>query len=104
MCVYFTVFCYILWAFGIVRSNFVYFSRFGILCQEKSGNPAPKPRGWLRLPDLIIHSENIVLTQKQNFRSKLIFLLFKKIFFKEFIPSQTQTPNDYACQVLTAAP
>jgi hypothetical protein len=44
------------------------------------------------------------LTQKQNFRSKLIFLLFKKIFFKEFIPSQTQTPNDYACQVLTAAP
>jgi hypothetical protein len=29
---------YILWTFGIVRGNLVYFSRFGILCQEKSGN------------------------------------------------------------------
>jgi hypothetical protein len=27
----FTVFCYILWTFGIVRGNLVYFSRFGIL-------------------------------------------------------------------------
>jgi hypothetical protein len=33
-------FCYILWTFGIVRGNLVYFSRFGILYQEKSGNPA----------------------------------------------------------------
>jgi hypothetical protein len=38
--VHFTVFCYILWTFGIVRGKLVYFSRFGILCQEKSGNPA----------------------------------------------------------------
>jgi hypothetical protein len=38
--VFFTVFCYILWAFGIVRGNFVYFPHFGILYQEKSGNPA----------------------------------------------------------------
>jgi hypothetical protein len=37
--VYFTVFCYILWTIGIVRGNLVYFSRFGILYQEKSGNP-----------------------------------------------------------------
>jgi hypothetical protein len=37
---HFTVFCYILWAFGIVRGNLVNFSRFGILYQEKSGNPA----------------------------------------------------------------
>jgi hypothetical protein len=37
--VHFTVFCYILWTFGIVRGNLVYFSRFGILYQEKSGNP-----------------------------------------------------------------
>jgi hypothetical protein len=30
-----------LWTFGIVRGNLVIFSRFGILYQEKSGNP-----GW----------------------------------------------------------
>jgi hypothetical protein len=37
--VHLTVFCYILWTFGVVRGILVYFSRFGILCQEKSGNP-----------------------------------------------------------------
>jgi hypothetical protein len=30
--VHFTVFCRILWTFGIVRGILVYFSRFGILC------------------------------------------------------------------------
>jgi hypothetical protein len=40
--VHFTAFCYILWTFGIVRGNLVYFSRFGILYQEKSGNPGQK--------------------------------------------------------------
>jgi hypothetical protein len=34
--VHFTVFCSSLWTVG----NLVYFSRFGILYQEKSGNPA----------------------------------------------------------------
>jgi hypothetical protein len=38
--IHFTVFCYILWTFGIIRGNLVCFSRFGILYQEKSGNPA----------------------------------------------------------------
>jgi hypothetical protein len=38
--VHFTVFCYILWTFGIVCGNLVYFFRVGILYQEKSGNPA----------------------------------------------------------------
>jgi hypothetical protein len=37
--VHFTVFCFILWTFGIVRGNLVYFSRFDILYQEKPGNP-----------------------------------------------------------------
>jgi hypothetical protein len=37
---HFTVFCYILWTFGTVRGNLVHFSRFSILYQEKSGNPA----------------------------------------------------------------
>jgi hypothetical protein len=27
------------WTFGIVHGNLVYISRFGILYQEKSGNP-----------------------------------------------------------------
>jgi hypothetical protein len=43
--VHFTVFGYILWTFGIVRRNLVYFSHFGILYEEKSGNPA---RHWLQ--------------------------------------------------------
>jgi hypothetical protein len=38
--VHFTVFCYILWTFDTIRGNLVYFSRFSILYQEKSGNPA----------------------------------------------------------------
>jgi hypothetical protein len=37
--VHFTVFCFILWTFVIVRGNLVYFSRFGILYRENSGNP-----------------------------------------------------------------
>jgi hypothetical protein len=37
--VQFTVICYILWTFGIVSGNLVYFSRFGIFYQEKSGSP-----------------------------------------------------------------
>jgi hypothetical protein len=37
---YGTVFCYILWMIAIVLGNLVYFSRFGILYKEKSGNPA----------------------------------------------------------------
>jgi hypothetical protein len=37
--VHFTVFCYILRTFSIVRGNLAYFSRFGILYLEKSGNP-----------------------------------------------------------------
>jgi hypothetical protein len=37
--VHVTVFCYIVWTFGIVHGNLVNFSRFGILYQEKSGNP-----------------------------------------------------------------
>jgi hypothetical protein len=36
----FTVFCYILWTFGKDLCNLVYiFFLFGILYQEKSGNP-----------------------------------------------------------------
>jgi hypothetical protein len=36
--VHFTIFCYILWTFGLVCKNLVYFYRFGILYEEKSGN------------------------------------------------------------------
>jgi hypothetical protein len=36
---YFTVIWYILWTFGNVVVTWYIFPRFGILCQEKSGNP-----------------------------------------------------------------
>jgi hypothetical protein len=46
--VHFTVFCYILWTNLVQFFNLVYFSRFGILYQEKSGNPAmPACSGFL---------------------------------------------------------
>jgi hypothetical protein len=37
---YFTVIWYILWPFGNVVIIWYILPRFGILCQEKSGNPA----------------------------------------------------------------
>jgi hypothetical protein len=37
---YFRVIWYILWPFGNVVVIWYIFPRFGILCQEKSGNPA----------------------------------------------------------------
>jgi hypothetical protein len=37
--VYFTAIVSILWPFGIFCGHLVYFPRFGILYQEKSGNP-----------------------------------------------------------------
>jgi hypothetical protein len=38
--VYFTAISYILWPLGVLCGHFGIFSRFGTLCQEKSGNPA----------------------------------------------------------------
>jgi hypothetical protein len=40
MLVYFMVIWYILWPFGNIVVIWYIFHRFGILCQEKSGNPA----------------------------------------------------------------
>jgi hypothetical protein len=40
--VYFTVIGYILWPFGTICGYSVYFSHFGMLYREKSGNPGPK--------------------------------------------------------------
>jgi hypothetical protein len=37
--VYFTAIEHILWPFGIFCGHLVFFPRFGILYQEKSGNP-----------------------------------------------------------------
>jgi hypothetical protein len=37
--VYFTDIYYILWPFGTFYGCLVYFSRFGMLYKEKSGNP-----------------------------------------------------------------
>jgi hypothetical protein len=54
--VHLKVYCYILWTFGIVRGNLVYFPRFGILYQEKSGNPATKRTKWQHFYQLYKHS------------------------------------------------
>jgi hypothetical protein len=37
--VYFMPILYVLWTFGVFYGYFVYFSRFGMLYQEKAGNP-----------------------------------------------------------------
>jgi hypothetical protein len=37
--VYFTALCHSLWSFGIFSGHLVYFFHFGMLLQEKSGNP-----------------------------------------------------------------
>jgi hypothetical protein len=37
---HFTVLCDILWPIGMVCIHLVHFSGFGIMYQEKSGNPA----------------------------------------------------------------
>jgi hypothetical protein len=41
---YFTSILYILWPFGIFCDNLAYFSRFGMLQQEKSGIPVLKSK------------------------------------------------------------
>jgi hypothetical protein len=50
---------YILWTFGIVRGNMVYFSRFGILYQEKSGNP-----------DWLLPGKRLMSFSRLNFRRR----------------------------------
>jgi hypothetical protein len=41
---YFTAIWYILWQFGIYGYHWYIFSSFGVLCQEKSCNPAEDQR------------------------------------------------------------
>jgi hypothetical protein len=41
--VYFTFFCSILWAFGIVRGNLVYFSPFWYFVPRQIWQPYPTP-------------------------------------------------------------
>jgi hypothetical protein len=40
--VYFTAIWYMLWTLVMFCGNLVYFSNFGTLYQEKSGDPAPE--------------------------------------------------------------
>jgi hypothetical protein len=44
---HFTVIWYISWPIGNVPVLWYIFQRFGILCQEKSGNPAPQRQSSL---------------------------------------------------------
>jgi hypothetical protein len=48
---YFTVIWYILWTFGNVVVISYIFPLFGIMCQEKSGNPGAR-KAWL--PQLVV--------------------------------------------------
>jgi hypothetical protein len=62
--VHFAVFCYILWIFGIVHGNLVYFSRFGSLYQGKSDNlvvkyvhlSTPRPNLSKSVPLVAVHT------------------------------------------------
>jgi hypothetical protein len=45
---YFMVIWYILWPFGNVVVIWYIFPRFGLLCQEKSGNPARETGCWYK--------------------------------------------------------
>jgi hypothetical protein len=58
--VHLTVFWYILWTFGIYCGNWVYFPRFGILYQEKSGNPAMDAIHFFALSE-ILPQNNVAL-------------------------------------------
>jgi hypothetical protein len=55
MLVYFMAIWSILWPFGIFYGYLAYFSRFGMLYQEKSGNPYLDPllRSWVTTPSLL---------------------------------------------------
>jgi hypothetical protein len=73
----FTVFCYILCTFCIVRGNLVYFFRFGVLFQEKSGNPegiAPGNNLFVVEKGTIIQAKTIQCQNQGNFGGKKLFL------------------------------
>jgi hypothetical protein len=58
--VYFTAIWYILLPFDIFYGNLIYFSNFGILYQEKSGNPGPNCQPTKRrLPNFNHQNVNI---------------------------------------------
>jgi hypothetical protein len=41
---YFVAVCFILWQFGYILWSLLHCLHFGVLCQEKSGNPAGDDR------------------------------------------------------------
>jgi hypothetical protein len=62
---HFTGIWYMLWPFGIFYGYFVYFFRFGMLYQEKSGNPWPQPL-CCKLSEWISCS-NFIWTRRDRF-------------------------------------
>jgi hypothetical protein len=59
--VYFIAIGYICWLFGIFVGYWVYFSRFGILHQEKSGNPDLHLCGFCSLlPEFFLPKRRLV--------------------------------------------
>jgi hypothetical protein len=46
VCIFLAIWYVYFWQFGISYGNLVYFSRFGTLYLEKSGNPCLSTRAW----------------------------------------------------------
>jgi hypothetical protein len=74
----------ILWPFGTFCVHLVHFSHFGIMHQEKSGNPAPLLRtyipeaiGWLSLPAQIWQTagKKVCMHRHQHFFLSRFFFI-----------------------------
>jgi hypothetical protein len=55
---------HILWPFGIFYPVLVHFTRFGMLYQEKSGNPALKQNMPKSFPRFRCHDDRNIITKK----------------------------------------
>jgi hypothetical protein len=64
----------------------VHFSRFGILCQEKSGNPGPELQLWAALLLVTrLQLRNFNDDAKQGDQIALIFTHWAIVYFVQFI-------------------
>jgi hypothetical protein len=89
--VHFTVFCYILLTFGIVRGNLVYCSRFGILYKEKSGNPDRLASNLLRNRPLKLSHAGFVLLGQKLVRGDRV----SRFFLVHDTKTGKNVPNEY---------
>jgi hypothetical protein len=69
--VYFTAILYILWPFGMFCGHFGVFFSFGMLCQEKSGNPGFRLRHFKEgnMKNMFLRAEEMCCTRKTKNKS-----------------------------------